>query len=481
MMRVRISNGLTNTAQLNVLAQISAEFGVGFADITTRQQIQLRGYEIERTPEILRRLEEVGLVSLQTGQDNIRNVVGCPVAGLTRHELFDASPIAREFTESFLRNKDFTNLPRKFNVIITGCTEHCTHAESQDLALTPAVKTIGGEEINGFNVMAGGKMGSGGYRVASALDVFVPPGEAAELCRHVTLIFRDHGSRASRTKARLAFLIDAWGVARFRAELQRRMGRPLLTAGRDKRGAKKTDHLGIVAQRQAGHNSVGLAVPVGRITAEQLFDVARLAECYGSGEVRLTIGQNLIIPNVHDAALSRLQDEPLLRDFPVDPPGVIRGLVSCTGIDYCHFALIETKELALKTARHLEQRSPGGKLLTMHWSGCPAGCGNHAAADIGLLGKNARVNGEIVDAVDVFVGGRSGPDARPGTKILEDVPCDELPQVLERLIPYLSGKRSIAVTPPSRSGQSASPAPAHVTTQRRPRRTPRGSHERRAV
>jgi NAD(P)H-dependent nitrite reductase large subunit len=464
MMRVRISNGLTNAAQLNVLAQISAEFGAGFADITTRQQIQLRGYEIAHTPEISTRLADVGLVSLQTGMDNIRNVVGCPVAGLTRHELFDASPIVREFTESFLRNRDFTNLPRKFNVVITACTEHCTHAESQDLALTPAVKSVDGGEVQGFNVMAGGKMGSGGYRVASALDVFVRPEEAVELCRHVTLIFRDHGSRASRTKARLAFLMDAWGVARFRAELERRMGRPLLTAGQDKRGAKTTDHLGIGAQRQAGLNYVGLAVPVGRISADQLFDVARLAEHYGTGDVRLTTGQNLIIPNVDDNALSRLKGEPLLGDFPVDPPGVIRGLVSCTGIDYCHFALIETKELALKTARHLEQRSPGGKQLTMHWSGCPAGCGNHAAADIGLLGKNARINGEIVDAVDVFVGGRSGPDARPGTKILEDVPCDELPRVLERLIPYLSGKRSIAVTPPTRSAEPAPPVPAHAIT-----------------
>jgi NAD(P)H-nitrite reductase large subunit len=461
MMRVRISNGVTNAAQINVLAQISTEFGAGFADITTRQQIQLRGYEIERTPEILKRLAACGLVSLQTGQDNIRNVVGCPVAGLTRHELFDASPIAREFTESFLRNREFTNLPRKFNVVITGCMEHCTHAESQDLALTPAVKSIHGEELKGFNVMAGGKMGSGGYRVASALDVFVPPEEAAELCRHVTLIFRDHGSRAARNKARLAFLIDAWGVARFRAELQRRIGRPLLTAGHDKRGVKTADHIGIGAQQQADLNYVGLAVPVGRISAEQLVDVARLAECYGTGDVRLTTGQNLIIPNVHDNALSRLRSEPLLSDFPVDPPGVVRGLVSCTGIDYCHFALIETKELALKMARHLEPRSPGGKELTMHWSGCPAGCGNHAAADIGLLGKNARVNGEIVDAVDVFVGGRSGPNARPGTKILEDVPCDELPQVLERLIPYLPGKRSIALTPPSRSAESP-PVPSHV-------------------
>jgi NAD(P)H-dependent nitrite reductase large subunit len=462
MMRVRIPNGLTNAAQLKVLGEITNEFGVGFADITTRQQIQLRGYEIEHTPEILRRLAVVGLVSLQTGQDNIRNIVGCPVAGLTRHELFDASPIAREFTESFLRNRDFTNLPRKFNVVITACTESCTHAESQDLALTPATKSIDGEEIKGFNVMVGGKMGSGGYRVASALDVFVPPEAAAELCRHVTLIFRDHGSRAARTRARLAFLIDAWGAARFRAELQRRIGRPLSTAGHDKRCAKTTDHLGIGEQQQAGLNYVGLAVPVGRITAEQLFDVARLAETYGSGDVRLTIGQNLIIPNVPDNALSQLKNEPLLADFPPDPPGVIRGLVSCTGIDYCHFALIETKELALQTARHLAQRSPGGRMLTMHWSGCPAGCGNHATADIGLLGKNARINGEIVDAVDVFVGGRSGPDARPGTKILEDVPCDELPQVLERLIPYWSGKRSVAVAPSSASAHSASTASPHV-------------------
>jgi ferredoxin-nitrite reductase len=307
-------------------------------------------------------------------------------------------------------------------------------------------------------------MGSGGYRVASALDVFVPPAEAAELCRQVTLIFRDHGSRAARNKARLGFLIDAWGVARFRAELQRRMGRPLHTAGHDARGAKTNDHLGIGRQRQPELNYVGLAVPVGRITAEQLFDVARLADSYGTGDVRLTPAQNLVIPNVPDHALARLKGEPLLRDFPIDPPGVVRGLVSCTGVDYCHMALIETKELALKTARHLEQRSPGGKMLTMHWSGCPAGCGNHAAADIGLLGKNARVNGEIVDAVDVFVGGRSGPNARPGTKILEDVPCDELPQVLERLIPYLSGKRSVAVAPPSGGAESASAVPAHVVT-----------------
>jgi ferredoxin-nitrite reductase len=305
------------------------------------------------------------------------------------------------------------------------------------------VKLVDGEEISGFHVAAGGKMGSGGYRAASPLDVFVRPEDAAALCAQVAAIFRDYGSRASRTKARLAFLVDAWGPAKFRAELERRVGAPLMTAGKDKRGSKTTDHLGFARQKQKGLSSVGLTVPVGRITADQLAEAARLAEAYGTGDIRLTPAQNLIIPNVADGRLAALAAERLLEELPPDPHGVMRGLVSCTGIDYCHFALIETKELALRTARDLEQRLPANKVLTMHWSGCPAGCGNHAAADIGLLGKNARIDGEIVDAVDVFVGGKCGPGGKPGTKILEGVPCDALPEVLERLIPYL-GKRAPA-------------------------------------
>jgi NAD(P)H-dependent nitrite reductase large subunit len=445
MMRVRISNGLTSSAQLRVLAEITNEFGVGYADITTRQQIQLRGYCIEHVPGIWRRLEAVGLVSLQTGQDNVRGVIGCPVAGLTPNELFDASPVVRQFTDSVLGDKAYSNLPRKFNVVITGCTEHCTAAETQDLALTPAVRIVGAAALKGFNVAVGGKMGSGGYRAASPIDVFIESAAAAALCRHIVELFRDCGFRASRTKARLAFLVDAWGVARFRAELERRWGRRLARAGEDKRGARTTDHLGLVSQRQAGLNWLGLTVPVGRIRGDQLSAVARLAEVYGNGDVRLTTGQNVIIPNIPDARLAALTQEPLLAELQPNAPGVLRGLVSCTGIDYCHFALIETKELAIKTARALASQVPAGRLLTMHWSGCPAGCGNHAAAEIGFLGKNARIDGEIVDAVDVFVGGKTGTHASPGTKILEDVPCEVLPEVLQRLIPYL-GKRGPART-----------------------------------
>jgi len=441
MMRIRIPNGISNAAQLRTIAEISKEFGRGFCDITTRQQIQLRWFRIEHVPEIWERLRAVGLVSLQTGMDNIRNVVGCPVAGLTPSELFDASPAVQEFTQMFVGSKAYTNLPRKFNVTITGCKENCTHAESQDIALTPATKEIEGEDVKGFNVAVGGKMGSGGYRIASPLGLFVRPEEAPSVCSHIVLIFRDHGFRESRTKARLAFLIDDWGVDKFRRELERRADRPLLSAGKDERLSNRhADHIGIFRQKQAGLNYVGLAIPVGRISTEQLFEVARLARDYGSGGVRITTGQNLIIPNVPDQKIGDLTVEPLLKELRYDPSEVTRGLVSCTGMDYCHFALIETKELALKTARYLEGKLGKTKPIRIHWSGCPAGCGNHAAADVGLLGKNMKRDREIIDAVDVFVGGRSGPNAKPGTKLLEDVPCDELPQVLERLVPYLNRK-----------------------------------------
>ncbi len=443
MMRIRMPNGFTNADQISVIADLSRECGTGFVDLTTRQQVQLRGFGVGDLSHIWERLNAVDLVSLQTGMDNIRNVIGCPVAGLTDDELFDASRAVREFNEAFLRNKAFTNLPRKFNVAITGCTENCTHGETQDLSLTPAIKIIGGEEVKGFNIAVGGKIGSGGLRPATPLGVFCRPEDAASLCSHITLLFRDHGPRRARNRARLAFLIEEWGIDRFRSELERRVGGRLLPQGRDARTNRHHDHLGISRQKQPGLCAVGLNVPVGRITSDQLTGLARVARRYGTGDVRITTSQNVIIPNVAEGVLPQMTSEPLLRELRHDPSDMMRGVVSCTGIDYCHMALIETKELALKTARELDERlgGKGRKLLTMHWSGCPAGCGNHTGADIGLLGKNVKIGDQIVDAVDVFVGGQSGPNAKAGTKILEDVPCSDLPRVLEQVLPYVTNKR----------------------------------------
>ncbi|HEV2382798.1 MAG TPA: Rieske 2Fe-2S domain-containing protein [Terriglobia bacterium] len=436
MMRVRIPNGISRSAQFLALAQICKEFGKGFADLTTRQQIQLRCFKIEHAPLIMERLKAVGLSTLQTGMDNIRNVVGCPIAGLAANELLDASPIARQFTEIFLGNRDYTNLPRKVNVTITGCRDNCTHPETQDIALIPAIRQTSEGKVAGFNVLAGGKLGSGGYRIATPLDAFVEPGSAAALAAALVLIFRDHGPRESRSKARLAFLLEQWGPAKLRLVLEERLGRELERAGNDVRERHERDHVGIFAQKQPGLNYAGLAVPVGRITAKQVIELARLAEAYGNGEIRLTTAQNVILPNVPDGRIGELAEESLLKELRYEPPEIIRGLVSCTGIDYCNLALIETKNRALKIAQALAPKLPANKPLTVRWSGCPAGCGNHSVADVGLVGKRVKTDSGIVDAVDIYVGGSAGPRPSLAAKLMEDVPCEGLEGVLEGLLRF---------------------------------------------
>jgi NAD(P)H-nitrite reductase large subunit len=446
MLRLRLEAGKTNARQFRVIADLSDQYGKGFCDLTTRQQIQMRWFALADVEDIWRRLAEVGLHSKQTGMDNIRGVAGCPLAGLTPHELLDASGVIREFNEIIVGNKEFTNLPRKFNVTITGCLENCCHAETQDIALVPAYRELDGQQVNGFNVLVGGKQGSGGYQPALCLDVFTRPEDAARLCAQITLIFRDYGARESRTRARLAFLLQDRGVAWFRAELQRRVGRPLWKAGTDMRKKHHVDHLGIHPQKKPGHhyegpalNYVGLLVPVGRITTTQMRGVADLAERYGNGDIRVTVGQNLVITNIPETRIGALADEPLFRELPYDPSPIMRGLVSCTGNDYCGLALIETKGYAIQIARELENRTAGRTLqpLTIHWSGCPAGCGLHQVGTIGLQGCRSRINGEVVDSAHVYVNGKSGSQAAPATDLMYDVPIDRLADALEPLVSYL--------------------------------------------
>ena len=436
MMRIRMPNGIVTAAQARLLGEITKASGRNVADVTTRQQVQLRWLTIEEVPAVIARLEAAGLTSLQTGMDNIRGIVGCPVTGLTRRELFDTAPIARAFQALFVGNKAFTNLPRKFNVTISACPDNCTTAETQDIAMTPAIATTADGEVAGLNVAVGGKQGSGGPRFATPLDVFVRPEEAAEVCAAIALVFRDHGPRDARSKARLAFLVDDWGAGKFRAELEARLGRVLPAAGRDARSAASADHVGVFRQREPGMSYAGLKTPVGRVTGDQLLELARLAEIYGRGELRFTPGQNVIVPHIPDARLGDFTQEPLLRALPYNPSEVQRGLTSCVGTDFCNLALIDTKTRALALAREFEARVGRTRPLTVRWSGCPASCGNHFTADVGLQGCKVKVDGKIVDGVHVFVGGRGGADPRAATRILEDVPCDELPAALDRLLRF---------------------------------------------
>jgi ferredoxin-nitrite reductase len=437
MMRIRTPNGIASAAQARLLAALTRESGRDVADVTTRQQVQLRWLTVEQIPAAMARLHAAGLSSLQTGMDNIRGIVGCAATGLTPRELVPTAPIAAAFQRIFLGDRAFTNLPRKFNVTITGCLENCTGPETQDVSLTPARRETPAGAEAGFNLAVGGKQGSGGPVFAIALDAFVRPEEAAEVCAAIALIYRDSGPREARSRARLAFLLEEWGGPRFRQALEERLGRPLPPAGVDARLAIATDHVGIFRQRQPGLNYVGLKTPVGRVTAGQLDELARLSEVYGQGELRFTPLQNVIIPHVSDARVGDLTQEPLLRELPYNPSEVLRGLVACTGTDFCNLALIDTKTRAMALARQLERRLGPVRPVSVRWSGCPAACGNHHTADIGLQGCKVKVDGKIVDGVHVSVGGRGGVDPRPGVRILEDMPCDELPAVLETLIRFL--------------------------------------------
>jgi ferredoxin-nitrite reductase len=435
MMRVRMPNGFATSTQLRVIGDLSRRLGNNVLDITTRQQIELRGFTLESVPEIWEKLRGVDLRSLQTGIDNIRNINGCALAGLTPNEAFDASHVVQELDRIFVGrdgNPEYTNLPRKFNITVTGCLDNCTHNESQDVALVPARK--GGRF--GFNVLVGGKMGSGGFTIASSLNVFVEPFQAVPVVTELVKIYRDHGPREARSKCRFAFLLEDWGVRKLRAELVLRLGHELEFRGKDLRSAEHSDHLGVIAQRQPGLVAVGMCIPTGRIDPEQLEELARIAEEYGNSEIRFTIGQNAIIPNVPNDRVDDLLGEPLLKQFSPRPSPFVRGLVACVGTDYCNLALIETKGRAVALSQALKEKlGSHGNPLTIHWSGCPAGCGNHQAADIGLRGFKTKIDGKIVDAVAIYAGGRTGQQAVAGREIMECVPCDEnLPGVVAELI-----------------------------------------------
>ncbi|MBD2777081.1 ferredoxin--nitrite reductase [Iningainema tapete] len=450
MMRMRLPNGILTSNQMRVLAEVVQRYGDdGNADITTRQNIQLRGIRIEDLPDIFNKFHLVGLTSVQSGMDNVRNITGDPLAGLDADELFDTRELVQQIQDMITNkgqgNSEFTNLPRKFNIAITGGRDNSVHAEINDLAFVPAFKEVGeqgcrgdGEKIApifGFNILVGGFFSAKRCEAAIPLNAWVSPEDVVAVCRAVLEIFRDRGLRANRQKARLMWLIDEWGLDKFRAEVEERLGKSLLpAASRDEIDWEKRDHIGVYKQKQPGLNYVGLHVPVGRLYAEDMFEIARLAEVYGNGEIRLTVEQNVLIPNIPDANIATFLTEPLLNRFRINPEPLTRSLVSCTGAQFCNFALIETKNRALGIIKALEAELELTHPVRIHWTGCPNSCGQPQVAEIGLMGTKARKNGKPVEGVDIFMGGKVGKDAHLGTCVTKGIPCEDLQPVLRELL-----------------------------------------------
>jgi ferredoxin-nitrite reductase len=457
MMRIKVPGGVMTAAQVRevgVAADAFAEgpddspvFGNRYADLTTRQDIQLHWIRIADVPRIWQRFWEVGLTTVQACGDSARNVCSCPVSGIDQKEVVEAYPVARALSAYFTGNREYANLPRKWKIAVTGCTEDCARIEINDVGLWPAEHVDG---TVGFNVLVGGGL-SDGERMASDIDVFIRPDQAVELCRGVAQLFGELGNRENRGLARMRYLAQELGPEGFRDALDERTNFTLATAGRELTTAFRGDHVGVHPQKQAGLFYVGCSVPVGRMHGIDLIELARLAETYGDGGVRIGTDQNFIVSGVPEDRLDDLLAEPLIEKYSPFPGPFERGVVACTGSEFCRFAVVETKERAVKWARTLDAQlsTPDGNgnasgagagadadagIIRMHFSGCSASCAQPQIADIGFRGDIAHVDEHIEEAVDIGLGGSLGPDAAFIDWLVGGLPVDRVPDALLRVV-----------------------------------------------
>ena len=373
----------------------------------------------------------------------------CPVSGIDADEVFDAAPIAEQMSELFTGNREYANLPRKFKISVTGCRDDCAQAEINDIGLWPARLFDG---TVGFNLLVGGGL-SDGARMASDIDTFVGLDEAVECARAIAQLFGELGNRENRGTARMRYLVQELGPEGFRAELANRAGFFLRPAGESLTRRYRGDHVGVHTQHDPNFSYVGCSVPVGRIKGTELIEAAELAERYGNGEIRLATDQNFVITGVANESVDDLLAEDLVARYSPFPGPFSRGVVACTGSEFCRFAVVETKARAVTWAKELdhvmgerlgEKESLGeDNVIRLHFSGCPASCAQPQIADIGFRGETAHRGEQIVEAVDIGVGGSLGTAAAFGHWVAGAMPTDDVPESMERLIDtYLAERQS---------------------------------------
>jgi ferredoxin-nitrite reductase len=455
MVRLRLPNGLIRSEQLAVLAEAVDRCGEhGSADITTRQNLQLRGLLLEDMPPLLAALQRVGLTSRQSGHDNPRNVTGNPLAGIDPEEFVDTRPLTAAIQAALLGDEAPRNLPRKFNVAVGGAPD--SFLLHNDLAFLPARR---GDEL-GFSVMVGGFFSGQRNELAVPLGVWLPADLLADFSLALMRHFARSGDRGVRTRTRLFYLLESLGIEAYRDALRAELAdlRGPATAarllphdgGHLVRRAPR-DVCGVHPQKQKGLHWVGLNVPMGRLEGEAMAELAELAQRYGSGELRLTESQNVVISDVADTdleALCRALAEPQRqRHFRIDPGPLMAESVSCTGNRYCSFALIPTKSTAQAVVEELERRLSLPHGIRLHWTGCPNACGQPYMGQIGLMGAKARQGGSMVEAARLYLGGSMGPEPRLAELHHKGVPLSELADVLEALLIEHHGARPRASAP----------------------------------
>jgi sulfite reductase (ferredoxin) len=434
MLRVRIDGGQLTSEQLRAIAGISTDFGRDVADITDRQNVQLHWIRIEDVPAIWERLEAVGLGTTEACGDTPRVMLGCPLAGILADEVLDATGVLADTVEKYVGDPEFSNLPRKWKTSMSGCVDHCTGHEINDVSFV-GVRTGTGEV--GYDLWIGGGL-STNPKFAQRIGVFVRPDQVTEVWAAATSIFRDYGYRRQRNHARMKFLMADWGPEKFRQVMQDEYLHAALPDGpaaappaHDER-----DHVGVSKQKD-GRNAVGFALRTGRIGGSLLATVAGLAEEFGEGRIRTTAQQKLVILDVPDDQVEALVARLAEHDLQVRPSVFRRGTMACTGLEFCKLAIVETKGHAQDLYTELEKRLPDfDEPISINVNGCPNSCARFQTADIGFKGSMVKDDaGEMVEGFQVHLGGHLGVEAAFGRKFRgHKVTKDETADYCERVL-----------------------------------------------
>lgn len=441
MLRLRTPGSILTSRQMRGLAEMAEDWGGGEAHITTRSNLQIRELKPKDIVRVLMKLQEIGMTSRGSGADNVRNITATPTSGLDPQEILDVAPLAQALNFYILNSRDLYGLPRKFNVAFDSGGAISVVADTNDIAFV-ATRVAEGRSIPAGIYFRVQLCGITGHRqFASDCGVLVAPEQAVAVAAAMIRVFSENGDRTDRKKARLKYLIDRWGTEKFVEETEKRLSFPLLRfppAECEPRAAvDQHGHLGVHAQRQAGLSYVGVAVPVGRLSAAQMRAISAIADEHGSGEIRLTVWQNLLLPNIRNEDIKEARQALVAAGLSDSSATFAAGAVACTGNTGCRYAATNTKRHALALAGHLDQSFTLDRPLNLHVTGCPHSCAQHYIGDIGLLG--VKVGGE--EGYQVSVGG--GTDERQGLarELIPAIRFADLPPVMEKLFRTFEAKR----------------------------------------
>jgi ferredoxin-nitrite reductase len=449
MCRLRIPNGILKHWQFAGVADLAENFAGPYAHVTTRANLQLREIEPKNAINVIEGLQELGLCSRGSGADNIRNVTGTSTAGIDPQELLDTRPYAKAWHYHILNDRSLYGLPRKFNVAFDGAGRIATLEETNDIGFQAV------EVREGFGIEPGihFRLGLGGITghkdFARDTGVILKPQDAVGVADAILRVFIENGDRTNRNKARLKYVLDAWGFDKFLAAVEEKFGRKLARVPADaivpRPAFDRLAHIGVHPQKQAGLNWIGVVLKLGRLSLEQIRGLANLAADYGDGDIRLTVWQNLLISGVADANVAAVTAAIEALGLAVTSSPLRAGLVACTGATGCRFAAARTKENAEEIAAWCEERIALTAPVNIHLTGCHHSCAQHYIGDIGLIGARVPVNndGDTVDGYHLLVGGGFGADAAIARELIRDVKAEDAPRTVERVLKaYVSNRAS---------------------------------------